>query len=388
MKERVDESSIWQRKLKTNRPAKAMSLPSYSMKKKNMQRGRKLAFSFDWNSVYFQLLALGLLIVAYELFTHSQAESSIVTPIELACKNSSLWTSDILWKTSVKSPRLCPPKRGDPVVDLQQKGLDAQQLQETIDFRTPCGAYCAFHADAAASTNAVVTGWALIDRSGKGSNGCWEPFLDVRPHFCSKWFDDWKAWIVDFNKKAPLLPGLSAEQVEEAKRRADADAKRLAEAEAEAKRLAEAEAEAKRRAEAEAEAKRRAEALASIPAVFDSRCNNNTIWIKDSYWRNSVSDPAVCVADVPGREESLKLGVSYLVDSLATLTQCGSHCVFHQESSPFHAVPGQKLKGWSLGEHGSNETKGCFTPIPDVRFSHCNQWYEHWVDWVKQLKEA
>lgn len=348
-----------------------LSLPSNSGTITDMKRSKKPATSSQMNSIYFQVLAAGLLFVCYEWYAHFQVES-IETPIELSCKNSTVWASDVLWKTSVTMPQICPPKRGEPVIDLQQKGLDAQQLQETIYHKTPCGAYCAYLGDGKETANAVIAGWVLIDRSGKGSRGCWEPVLDLQKHDCSKWYNDWKAWIVEV--------GTTPEEKAAAKRLAEVEAekKRIAE-EAEKKRLAE---EAEKKRIAEAEEKRRADAMASIPEKMNARCSKLSIWKENTFWKNSVLDPSVCDSGVPGQVESLNLGVSYLVDSLV-ITQCGSPCVYHLESSPITSVADQRLKGWSLGEHtSSKETKGCFTPIPDVRESHCNQWYETWVMWV------
>jgi hypothetical protein len=127
--------------------------------------------------------------------------------------------------------------------------------------------------------------------------------------------------------------------------------------------------------------------VASMSEKVDRRCNIHEVWNKDSFWRNSVEDPAVCFVGVPKPDESLNLGVSHLIDSLATGVQCGSYCVFHEESSPLHAVEGsaegRKLKGWLLGDlETGHSTKGCFRPIEDVKSSHCNEWYEKWAVWM------
>ncbi|KAI2499913.1 hypothetical protein MHU86_14583 [Fragilaria crotonensis] len=348
MKERDEETCPWPCRLKRKEPVKTRSR-RYSMDDKGNlnldHRGRKRASSFRklaTNCLHFQLFLAVILIVESMWYDYFQAPSSIETSIELFCKNSSAWASDALWRTSAHRPRLCPPKRGDPAVDWEQRGLDAQQLQETINFRTPCGAYCAFRTDTLSFANSVVVGWLLTDHSGKGSRGCWEPILDMHTHDCSKWFDDWKAWMLESNKLLSK-PSLEAE--------------------------------------------RHAQALASMSEKIGGKCQNHESWKKNSFWRNSVEDPAVCYIGVPTPDESLKLGKSHLINSLATRTWCGSYCVFHVESSPVHAVAGatagQKLKGWSLGKlEKGNAEKGCFRPIENITSSHCNQWYEKWAIWV------
>ena len=350
MKERNDESTNLLRRVKRKEHSRSTLLP-HSINNDDIldhnRRGRKATSLFRQitrNCFFLQLALAVFLLFHWTWYSYFQAPSSIESSIELLCKNSSVWASDGLWRTSVERPRVCPPKRGDATVDWEQRGLDAQQLQETISFRTPCGAYCAFHTNTLSFANSVVAGWQLIDRSGKGSHGCWEPMLDTHTHFCSKWFDDWKAWMAE--SKSVSTPS-----------RQDEDSKR------------------------------RAQVLASMSEKVDSRCHNDASWANNSFWRNSVENPAVCFIGIPRSDESLNLGVSHLIDSLATGVQCGSYCVFHWESSPIHAVEGsavgRKLKGWSLGDLETGHGKrGCFRPIEDIRSSHCNEWYKQWTIWV------
>ena len=341
MKLRNTESSLWQRRLKHKRPAlETASIPSYkeSSDTPPQHLRKKPVMCKASDRLAFLLLLTILFAVPTAWHIYFQATTSVdPPPVQLSCQNTTEWSRDVLWRTSVRRPKVCPPKRGAKAVTWEQRSMDSQQLQQTIDYTTPCGAYCTFHTDSLKYANAVIAGWVLSDRSGKGSEGCWEPIDNMKTHACSKWFDTWVAWMAERNMTASDKSPANSN---------------------------------------------RAAALASTRKKVASRCQDHGSWKNDSFWRNSVEDPDVCYIGVPQPDPSLNLGIEHLLESLAELTPCGSYCVYHEDSKPGSTKQGQKIEGWSLGELESGDAqKGCFRPITDVRSSHrticCNETIEH-----------
>lgn len=355
MKLSNNESSLWQRRLKYHRNASVTtSIPSHTVcsDTSHHHQRRKPATSKMRASLSFLFLCAVLFVVPTGWYIYFQDTSVHESPVELFCKNTSEWSRDVLWRTSVQRPRLCPPKPGVKSDNAWEiTSIASEQLQQTIDYRTPCGAYCAFHTDSLAYANPVVAGWVLNDRSGRGSNGCWEPIFKMHTHSCAQWFDTWIVWMKATNKtpsEVQLLTNKTPSVLPPPQQTCP-----------------------------ECEAKRKA-ALA-----IAKRCQGHNSWKNDTFWRNSVEDPEVCFIGVPKPDASLNLGIDHLVDSLANWTPCGSYCVFHEESRPIHDNKGRNIKGWSLRTQESDkEKKGCFYPITDIQSSHCNQWYESWANWV------
>ena len=353
MKLRNTEATLWQRRLKHKRhDLETKSIPlSYkeSSDTPPQHQRKKLTSCKAIDRLAFALLASILFTVPTGWYLYFQGTTSVdPPPVELSCQNTSAWTNDVLWKTSVRKPRLCPPKRGASARTWEQRNMDSQQLQQTIDYTTPCGSYCTFHTDSMTYANAVIAGWELSDRSGRGSNGCWEPIVNVQTHACSKWFDTWVTWMAERNSTAS------------------------------AAKIVVPQGNAKREA-----------ALASIPKKVGGRCLDHDSWNNNSFWRNSVEDPDVCYIGVPKPDPSLNLGLDHLIDSLAGWTPCGSYCVFHEDSKPGTGSEGRTLTGWSLGElEAGNAPKGCFRPITDIRSSHCSKWYDQWANWVNTTSAA
>ena len=293
------------------------------------------------------LLTLGLLIVlatAGNIAVYVQS-TRVESPVETFCKNTSAWTNDVLWRTSVTKPRVCPPKPDFKRSSKAEKRSDRQHLVETLNFRTACGSHCAFHTDALQFATPVVSGWHLIDATKKGSNGCWEPIVELKGHLCEQFYKEWAVWVEESNKGIPDPPC------------PECDTKRAA-------------------------------ALASIPEKMGGRCKADANWKEGSFWRKSVENPTICYFGVPKPVPSLHLGIDHLIETLASWTPCGSYCIFHEESRPKRAKPGLSgplkpiRKGWSLQDPDGKGIKGCFRPIEDVRTSFCNKWFKGWVRWA------
>ncbi|KAI2506761.1 sulfotransferase domain-containing protein [Fragilaria crotonensis] len=314
---------------------------------KRQRLRKRSAFRRRMTRLCALLLSVGLLIATatagnIAVYLHS---IRVEAPVETFCKNSSSWANDVLWRTSVASPRVCPPPRGTKRSSNAQMRSDRQHLAESLNFRTPCGSHCAFHTDTLQFATPVVTGWQLSDPAQKGSKGCWEPIIDLKGHSCEQFYKDWAVWVEESNKGIPEPPC------------PECDAKRAA-------------------------------ALATIPEKVGGRCEADVSWKKDSFWRTSVENPSICYIGIPRPVPSLHLGMDHLIETLASWTPCGSYCIFHEESRPKHAKPGSLIppkvarKGWSLQDPDGKGIKGCFTPIEDVRSSFCNQWFKGWTKWV------
>ena len=267
--------------------------------------------------------------------------SFVEPPVELFCRNSSAWANDVLWRTSIRKPQVCASTLGSH----EQKRLDGQHLTESLYFRTPCGSHCAFHTESLLYANPVVMGWQLADPAQKGTDGCWNPIIDMKEHDCQQYYEGWAIWVEENNKGVPETPCPECET-------------------------------------------KRAAVLASIPENMSGRCKTDISWKEDAFWRKSVENPSLCYTGNPKPVPALNLGIDHLIDSLAMRTPCGSWCIYHDESRPKHAKPGSSIpptvdkKGWLLEDPDGKGIKGCFKPIKDIRSSPCKQWYKQWTKWL------
>ncbi len=271
--------------------------------------------------------------------------------LEFTCKGDAAWENDIFWRKSALKPTLCDQSDDWAKQALANSRLGIEHLRDSVQLRNPCGAHCAFHTDSLATRRrGPVTGWALINPSKTGKRGCWNPVFDMKDDVCFQWFEEWKTWMKDKKHEIPEPP------------------------------CPECDAE-------------RAIAIQLISKNVGRRCNHESNWKQDAFWRKSIEDPVLC--QKPGGaqpDESLNLGENDLFESLAMRTPCGSLCVFHSQSVPREGVPGFNetkvvKKGWKLVDFNVTENaKGCFEPIEDLRISICRLEYDTWEIWMRTLK--